>query len=115
MNRRPLAVTVIGFVFIATGVIGGVFHAAGAAGRRSFQLDDAFVFALCLTAVVCGLYLLRRNNWARWLAVAWLAYHVVLSVFHSRFQLAVHALLLAVIAYCLFMPRANEYFRRATG
>jgi hypothetical protein len=54
---------------------------------------------------------LRGRNWARWLLVAWLVYHVILSVFHPLPQLIMHGLLLVVMAYFLFRPRASAYFR----
>jgi hypothetical protein len=70
-----------------------------------------WVFALRLTAIVCGVYMLRGSNWARWLTLLWIGYHVVLSAFHSVQEVVVHALLLAVFAYFLFRPKAREYFR----
>lgn len=57
--------------------------------------------------------MLRGHNWARWLLVTWIAYHVILSAFHAWSELAMHALLLAVVAYFLFRSRASAYFRRA--
>jgi len=57
--------------------------------------------------------MLRGRNWARWLLLIWIAYHVILSGVHSLFQLVVHGLLFAVIAYFLFRPRASAYFRGA--
>jgi hypothetical protein len=42
--------------------------------------------------------------------MAWIAFHVVLSAFHSLPQFAVHVLLLFVFAYILFQPIANRYF-----
>src|SRR5262249_39079375 len=61
-------------------------------------------------AIVCGVFLLRGSNWARWLLLAWIAFHVVLSAFHNVFELAMHSLLLVVVAYCLFRPRTSAYF-----
>jgi hypothetical protein len=55
--------------------------------------------------------MLRGRNWARWGALAWMAFHVVLSAFHSLVQLAMHSVFFAVIAYFLFRPAAKEYFR----
>jgi hypothetical protein len=49
----------------------------------------------------------------RWLLVAWMAYHVVLSYFHTFSELAMHAALLVVIVVALFYPRAAGYFSRA--
>ena len=37
------------------------------------------------------------HNWARWLLVAWLAFHVVVSGFHSMSEMAAHAVLLIVV------------------
>ncbi len=55
--------------------------------------------------------MLRGHNWARWLALAWIAFHVVLSAFHALAELAVHSLFCAIMAYFLFRPAANGYFR----
>ena len=35
-----------------------------------------------VAAVVAGVFMLRGRNWARWLALAWMASHVAISVFH---------------------------------
>ncbi len=55
--------------------------------------------------------MLRGRNWARWLLLVWLAFHVILSAFHALFELVVHSLLFAVIAYSLFRPRVSAFFR----
>jgi hypothetical protein len=57
---------------------------------------------------------LRGANWARWVAILWLAYHVVLSAFHSWSEAGVHAVLLAVISYVLLRRDAAEYFSGTT-
>ena len=72
-----------------------------------------WVCVVRILAVLCGVFMLRGFNWARWLLLVWIAYHVILSVFHSPFELAVHGLLFAVIAYFLFRPQASVYFRGA--
>ncbi len=36
--------------------------------------------------------MLRGSNWARWLALAWIAFHVFLSFLHSWQQVLVHCL-----------------------
>jgi len=109
MNKRPLSVTVVGCIFIAAGVIGFAYHVTEFKTQRSFEL--IWVCLLRLLAILGGVFVLRGKNWARWLVLAWIAYHVVLSAFHHFFELAVHAALLAVIAYILFRPRASAYFR----
>lgn len=113
LNGRPRSVTVIGWLFIAAGIVGLVYHAS--ALGRSGSLDDEAVWVLLLRllAVIGGALLLRGAAWARWLVLAWIAYHVVLSAFHSWSETAVHAALLAGVAYMLLRPEARAYFRGA--
>jgi hypothetical protein len=110
MQKRPIAVTIIALIFIAAGVIGIVYHAPELNIRRPFESDVVLALIVRLLAIVCGAYMLRGSNWARWVAVLWMAYHVALSWFHSFGELAMHALLLAVIAYFLFRGREARYF-----
>jgi hypothetical protein len=58
-------------------------------------------------------YLLRGANWARWLALVWIAYHVIISGFHSLHELVIHSLLFAVFAYFLFRGPESRYFHAA--
>ena len=113
MNKRPPSVTIIGWLYIAMGTIGFAYHFTEFKAQDPFQYDIVWVELVRLTAIVCGVYLLRGHNWARWLALAWIAYHVILSGFHSLSQLAIHSLLCAVCAYFLFRPPVTRYFRAA--
>ena len=109
--QRPLPVTVIAFMFLAAGAIGFVFHLADFATAQPFQYDTVGIALVRLIAVICGVFLLRGRNWARWLALGWLLFHVGVSMFHSPFELVVHSLLCAVCVYFLFRPGVAEYFR----
>jgi hypothetical protein len=113
MNKRPLSVIVIGLLYVATGLLGLAFHLNEFNPQHPFQYDSVWVALVRLIAIVCGVYMLRGKNWARWVALAWIAFHVVLSSFHSRFELMVHSLLCATFAYFLFRPQASQYFRPA--
>ena len=55
--------------------------------------------------------MLRCRNSARWLALAWVAFHVIVGALHSVQQFAIHCLFCAVIAWFLFRPEARRYFR----
>jgi hypothetical protein len=112
MNNRPLSVTVIGWIFVAVGVVGFVFHATEVKAQHPFQSDAVWVLLLRLLAIVCGVFMLRRSNWARWLSLAWIAFHVILSL-HSLQASVVHSVLLVVCGYFLFRPEATAYFRAA--
>ena len=108
--KRPWAVTVLGVLFMVAGTVGLVYHAANE--RTSWAL--ALISLIRIAAIVGGIFLLLGHSWARWLLVAWLAFHVVISAFHSVGQVAAHAVLLVVVAYFLFRDhRAAEYFRTA--
>src|SRR5437899_6620371 len=99
MTKRPLSVTITGWLFIAVGVVGFVFHASDFKVHGPLQYDLFLVCLLRLLAIICGVFILRPgNNWARWLLLVWIAYHVVLSGFHSLSQLLVHGVLLIVFA-----------------
>ena len=108
MNKRPDLVTAIGYVFIAVGAIEIAYRLIGL--RHPFQNDVLVVCLVNLIAVVCGIYMLRGSGWARWLTLAWIAYHVSLSSFHSFSKLAIHGILFAVFAYFLFRPNVTQYF-----
>jgi len=104
---RPLPVTLIGCLYIVTGLVGSAAHLLQ---FRAFETDILWAVLVNVMALIGGVWMLRRQNWARWLAIAWMAFHVVLSVFHSPRELIVHALFLAIIAFFLSRPRVNAYF-----
>lgn len=110
MPKRPLSVTIISCIFIASGVIGLVYHSTDFA-KRPFHYDVVWISLLRLLAIVCGVFMLRGGNWARWLALAWLAYHVAIGALHSTTELVMHAVLLVVFAFILYRPQAIDYFR----
>jgi hypothetical protein len=110
-NKRPLAVTLIAWLYIAAGTIGVAYHLQEFRPQHPFQYDIVWVSLVRLIAIVAGVYMLPGSNWARWLALAWIVFHVILSAFHSWSELAVHSLLCAVLAYFLFHQPSDQYFR----
>ena len=111
MNKRPHSVTAIGFIFVAAGAIGLAYHGAEFKAQRPFVYDNVWVLLVRLLAILGGVFLLHGKDWARWFLLIWIAYHVILSAFHSAFELITHSLLFAVIAYFLYRPRVSAYFR----
>ncbi len=109
-NKRPLSVTIVACIFLAIGILASASHAAELRGTGPARYDALWALLVNLVAIVCGIFLLRRSNWARWLAVAWLGFHVIISL-HPWQALLVHSALLAVFAYLLFRPAATAYFR----
>ena len=115
LNKRPLSVTIIGWVFIAVGTVALGYHLqpnhiAEFRANPTFANELIWVCLIRILAIVAGAFLLRGYNWARWLLVAWLAYHVVLSALHSVFEVSVHGLLFVIIVYFLFRGPAAAFF-----
>ena len=110
MKKRPLSVTIIGWLFILVGTIGFLYHANELRSPRRFGSELIWVCVLRLVAIVSGVFLLRGSNWARWVLLIWMAYHVGLGVLHSWSDVLTHSLLLIVIAFFLLRPQASAYF-----
>ena len=113
LPKRPHSVSVISGIFLAAGVVGLAYHVTEFRSQGPFPYELVWVCLVRLLAIICAVFMLRAANWARWLLVIWIAYHVVLSAFHSTAQVIIHSVLLAVIAYFLFRPSASSYFRGA--
>src|SRR5215469_8384554 len=113
IKKLPLAVLILSCLFMATGAIGFAYHLRDfRAAAQPFPYELVLASLVRLTAIVCGAFLLLGKNWARWLALAWMAFHVVLSFFHSFGEVAVHAVLFLLIANFLFRSGARAFFRQ---
>jgi hypothetical protein len=106
--KRPLSVTILACVYIAVGIGGFAAHFRE---LLTLQHDEVWIELTELVAILCGVFLLRGHDWARWLALAWIAFHVALSAFQAIPELVIHALFCAVIVWLLFRREAGRYFR----
>ncbi|MFZ0594561.1 MAG: hypothetical protein WAM39_29160 [Bryobacteraceae bacterium] len=113
-NKCPFSVAILGWLYIGVGTIGFVYHLTEFLARDVFQYDIVWIELTELLAIVCGAFILRGQNWARWVALAWIAFHVILSAFRAFPELAIHCLFCAVIAWLLFRPEAGRYFHEAS-
>jgi len=111
MSNRPLSVIIISCLFIITGIVGIAYHVTEINIHDLIASELIWPLLVRLLAVVGGIFLFRGANWARWLLSVWLAFHVVLSYFHSTPEMAMHAVLMVVVSFFLFRPKANEYFQ----
>lgn len=106
MYKRPLSITIISWLFIVVGIGALAYH-----GTHLPEEHIVWILFVRFLAIVCGVAMLLRQNWARWLTAAWLAYHVYLSLHHGNFELIVHSLLFVLILYFLFRSESSAYFR----
>jgi hypothetical protein len=109
-RKCPISVMIVSALYIAVGVLGTGAHIVQSMMQKPAISETFWTIAFEVTAVVAGVYMVRGRNWARWLALAWMAAHVAISIFHSRQELIIHSVLLVVIGYLLLRPAAREYF-----
>lgn len=99
----------LGWLFILVGIVSTAYHLwKGSLDRWTFPI--VLVGAI---AVLAGAFLLRGARWARWLLLAWLAFHVVVSALNSFSDALPHIVLLLVVGYFLLGPPTSKYFQRA--
>jgi len=111
--KRPLSVTIVAILYLAVGIAGFIGHGWEALRATHFPPDAIAIEITEFFAIIAGAFLLRGQNWARWLAVAWMAFHVAISVSHSLRELAIHAVFLVLITWILFRSGATRYFCNA--
>jgi len=99
----------LGWLFILVGIVSTALHLWKGSLDR-WTLPIVLVGAI---AVLAGAFLLRGARWARWLLLAWLAFHVVVSTLNSFSDALPHVVLLLVVGYFLLGPPTSKYFLRA--
>src|SRR6185437_10925911 len=71
-NPRPISITILAAIYIAVGIMGFTYHFREIIALQHDSLWVALIEAL---AIVCGVFMFLGHNWARWLALAWIAFH----------------------------------------
>lgn len=107
-NGRPISVWIIACVYVIVGTFGFVRNL-----RAVGHADIYWIEATEVLAVIAGIFMLCGRNWARWLALAWMAFHVALTLITSQ-SLIVHLVIFLLIAWLLFRPESQAYFQQAT-
>jgi hypothetical protein len=108
-EARPISVTVLAWLFIAVGVIAFVRNSPGI---LHLQKDSFLIEFVELAGLTAGIFMLRRQNWARWLAIVWMAFHVAVAAFFHFQGLLLHILIFAGITLLLLRADSAGYFRR---
>lgn len=111
MERRPITVVIVGLLFILAGGLGIAYHIKDLSQPGLKLSEVIWVFIVRLVAIICGVLLFLRTDWARWLAVIWLIYHVIIGALHSTSEMIVHIALLVIVTVLLFLPVSSAYFR----
>ena len=110
-GKRPVSVLILSWLFIAVGVIAFANYFPALLAN---QHDAIWIELTELLALIAGVFMLRGENWARWLALAWMAFHVAIS-FPILREAAIHALIFVVMAWLLLRQYARRYFARRSA
>jgi hypothetical protein len=112
-KKRPISITILSWLYIVVGVLSTAEHFVEFRAQRPVLNEVVWITVLGAAAIVAGVFMLRGRNWARWLALAWMAAHVVISTLHLIHGLLIHSVVFLLIAYLLFRREAREYFSAA--
>ncbi|HEX6715763.1 MAG TPA: hypothetical protein VF088_01555 [Pyrinomonadaceae bacterium] len=107
--QRPRSITIISWLFI---IFGSIALLSGLV-RGGDLTSHWYVHLSRLLQIIAGAFMLYGCNWARWLLVAWVAFHIAISALHSALILLMHVVIFSVILFFLFRRAASSYFSAA--
>jgi hypothetical protein len=110
-KKRPIAITILAWLYIAVGVLSTGAHYANFRSHKPMVNEFFWITALGAAAILAGAFMLHGHNWARWLALAWIAAHVVISALNLMHGLLMHCVVFLLVAAILFQREAREYFK----
>jgi hypothetical protein len=103
---RPRSITIISWLFI---IFGSIALLSGVLPFRDL-MSHWYVHLSHLLMIVAGVFMLKGHDWARWLLVLWIAFHIVISALHSALSLLMHVAIFSVILYFVFRRQSSAYF-----
>jgi hypothetical protein len=112
-KKRPISITILAWLYIVVGVLSTSAHVMEFKTQRPAVNEVIWITVLGVAAIAAGVFMLRGRNWARWLALAWMATHVVISAFNLLHGLLIHSVVFLLIGAILFQKEAREYFSPA--
>lgn len=107
--KRPFSVTFVAWLYLVVNVVALALHYSDV--LPPYHSRDLWVDILRLIGLVTGAWLLRGANWARWLALAWMAFHVWVGYLNGWIPGLIHSGFFILILVLLFRPAANAWFR----
>jgi hypothetical protein len=127
MNNRPTSITIISWILIIIGAIALISTPVMTNNPSARELmaknpipipiQYAIGYAGLLIRIVCGIAMLKGKNWARCIYIIWGLVGFIIGMTTSPMKIALipGLLLLGAIAFFLFHPEANAYFKPKTG
>ncbi len=121
MTARPRSLAAVGNLFLLVGAGGIVaaaarYHGTVPGATAAAELRDLLLASASgALAVLGGALLLGGRAWGRRILVAWMAGHLLLSLLHSAWMLAVHAAIFAPLLWLLLRPAASAWLAEEGG
>ena len=107
---RPRTITIISWFFI---IFGSIALLSGVLPFRDL-MSHWYVHLSRLLMIIAGVFMLKGHNWARWLLVVWITFHIIISALHSALFLLMHVVIFSAILYFVFRREASTYFVAAS-
>ncbi len=76
-KKRPISITILSWLYIVVGALSTAAHVMEFKAQRPVLNEVVWITVLGAAAIVAGVFMLRGKNWARLLALLWMAAHVV--------------------------------------
>jgi bacteriorhodopsin len=124
MYRRPDHVSAAGALLCIFGVVLVIASLVNLANSSSDgpqgdlpSAEAAIGLVGSIIMLVCGIYILQGQNWARWLYAATCAAYLIYAVAchaDQLYALVPENVLRAIFLVLIFLPGANPYFRSAS-
>ena len=111
MKKRPIAVTVVAILLALAAAAGLTGDFMNSQSLSANHFESVWIAAVNVLGIIAAVFVFRGRNWARWLAIAWMAFHVIISFLNAWQQVVMHGLILVLFACILFRQDARAYFR----
>jgi hypothetical protein len=115
MKNVLLPVIIISVLFVIAGCTGFIYHFKEFFDPNAILYETLWIQFIRILAIVCGVLLFFSINWARWLAIAWLLFHIIISAFNSKSEMVVHIAFLVVVVVLLYLPKSSAFFQKKTN
>ena len=113
VRKRPIGVVVVSALLVLAGVVGLVADCMNSQSLSADHYAAVWIALVNVVWIVAAVFVFRGRDWARWLAIAWMAFHVAISLWNSRQQIVVHGVIFALMALILLRRDASDFFRGA--
>ena len=122
MRKRPTSITVIAWILIVTSGLSVITCTIGLNNPKVKELRERSplpisvqyvrMYVSLLIALISGIAMLKGHNWARFLFIICGAIGHIINFMTSPIKkiLIPGFIVLLIVAFFLFRPKANEYF-----